>query len=391
MKYIGTDPREGAKIIASSDISSSTSTVTFDDIFDTNSMYFMEVAHYLSSGDIGATQYTWRTNGGSDNGTTNRSTQYINTNSNRYAASDVNTTDSYSYNTFAGNHSGDVSAYETGSISSFFVPNTTNEKYYWGEGIGWNPTGENMSLQFNSSYSDATAMDGIMIGDTVGTIDRMKTRIYKYPEHKPSVLSLKQTLPTVSYVEPKYIGQINSGKGLSHVATYTASGGESSIDFTDVFTNKYDRYYFYLTNCRPATDDVNLQWNWIETDGTVRGTATNYYKGYRKMDANGTTSVALTNNQNNPNIMYNVGTDNDECGHLYAWCDNPNPSSSALGKTLRFRSIHQRSSVSGRDEMTRFLTGAMILDETTAMGGVRFIWSSGNWEEGTISIYGLEL
>ena len=45
MQYIGLDPREGAKVIASSDISSTTASVTFDDIFDTNSMYFMEVAH----------------------------------------------------------------------------------------------------------------------------------------------------------------------------------------------------------------------------------------------------------------------------------------------------------------------------------------------------------
>jgi hypothetical protein len=391
MKYIGTDPREGAKVIASSDISSATSTVTFDDIFDTNSMYFMEVAHYLSSNDIGGTNYTWRASGGSDNGDTNRSTQYVSANSTRYGASDSNTLDQYGYNSFAGNHSGDVSAYETGSVSSFFVPNTTNEKYYWGEAIGWNPTTEMLSLQMNTSYSDATAMDGIMLGDTINTINRMKTRIYKYPEHKPSVLSLKQTLPTVSYVEPKYIGQINSGKGLSHVATYTASGGESSIDFTDIFSNKYDRYYFYLTSCRPATDDTNLQAFWIQTDGTVESTTTDYYKGYRYMDSNGTSATGFNNNQNNPNLMYNVGTDNDECGHLYMWCDNPNPESSALGKALRFRSIHQRSSVTGRNEMTRFMTGVLLFDETTIMGGIRFAWSSGNWETGRISIYGLEL
>jgi hypothetical protein len=41
--------------------------------------------------------------------------------------------------------------------------------------------------------------------------------------------------------------------------------------------------------------------------------------------------------------------------------------------------------------MTRFMTGAMIFDETTVMGGIRFAWSSGNWETGRISIYGLEL
>jgi hypothetical protein len=390
MNYIGTDPREGAKVIASSDISSSTASVTFDSIFDTNSMYFAETSHFLATSDNGGPHYTWRSSGSDDAGTTNRSTQYVSVNTTRYGASDVNTTDTQSFNSYTG-IGGDVSEYETASFSSFFVPNTTNEKYYWGETIGWYPNTESLSGQYNSSYSDATAMDGIKFGSTAGNINRMKTRIYKYPEHKPSVLSLKQTLPTVSYVEPKYIGQINSGKGLSHVATYTASGGESSVDFTDIFSNKYDRYYFYLTSCRPATDDTNLQAFWIQTDGTVESTATDYYKGYRKMDANGTSATAFSNGQNNPNLMYNVGTDNDECGHLYMWCDNPNPSSSALGKSFRFRSIHQRSSVTGRNEMTRFMTGVMLFDETTIMGGIRFAWSSGNWETGRISIYGLEL
>ncbi|QDP68006.1 MAG: hypothetical protein Unbinned657contig1001_48 [Prokaryotic dsDNA virus sp.] len=390
MNYIGTDPREGLKIIASSDISSATSSVTYDSIFDTNSMYFTEVAHYLGSKDIGGIGYTYRNGGSDDNGTHNRSTQYVSVNSSRYANSDVNTTDNYSWGTFLAGHGGGEDELETGGFSTFFVPKTTNEKYMWGESIGWYPVGEALMLQMNTSYSDATAMDGIKFNDTQAsaTMNQANIRIYKYPETTPSVLSLKQTLPSVNYVKPKYIGQIRSGKGMVEVGKYTSVGGESSIDFTDIFTSAYDRYYFYLTNCRPATDDKNLQMFWIQTDGTVESTTSDYWKGYRKMDANGTSSTALTNNQNNPNIMYNVGSDNDECGHLYAWCDNPN--SANLGKQIRFRSIHQRSSVTGRNEMTRFMAGQMLFDETTAMGGVRFAWSSGNWEEGTITILGLQ-
>jgi len=388
MQYIGLDPREGAKVIASSDISSTTASVTFDDIFDTNSMYFMEVAHYLSNVDLGGTNYTWRNGGADDNGVTRRSTQYVNTNSSRYGASDVNTTDSYSYNSFAGNHSGDVSALETGSLSSFFVPNTTNEKYYWGEGIGWNPVTENMSLQFNSSYSDATAMDGIKLGDTEGSIDQANIRIYKYPESIPAFRTLKQISSNSTHSKTPYIGKTRSGRGMVHLGTTTAAGGEANIDFDNIFSTTYDRYYFYLTNCRPATDDKNLEFHWKESDGTVNSSATNYYKGYRKMDSNGSSGSGFSNAQNNANIMYNVGSDNDETGHLYAWCDNP--ATANLGKALRFRSIHQRSSVEGRDEMTRFMTGAIMVDTTTAYTSCRFVWDSGNWEEGTISIYGWE-
>ena len=386
MNYIGTDPREGAKVIASSDISSTTATVTFDSIFDTNSMYFLEIAHYLSDTDVGTGVYTWRNGGSDDGGNSERSTQYVSVNSSRYGASDVNTDDTESYNSQIGNHSGDVSALETGGASSWFVPNTTNEKYFWSEAIGWNPVTEMLSLQMNSSYSDATAQDGIKIGDSAGNIDQANIRIYKYPEHRPSVMSLKQTLPNVSFVKPKYIGQIRSGKGMVHLGTYTAAGGEAYIDFDNIFTSSHERYYFYLTNCRPATDDKNLEFHWKESDGTVNSSATNYMKGYRKMDSNGSSGSGFSNAQNNANIMYNVGSDNDETGHLYAWCDNP--ATANLGKALRFRSIHQRSGESGRDEMTRFLTGVIMSDTTTAYTSCRFVWDSGNWEAGTITIYG---
>ena len=386
MNYIGTDPREGAKVIASSDISSTTATVTFDSIFDTNSMYFLEIAHYLSDTDVGGSVYTWRNGGADDAGDSERSTQYVSVNSSSYGASDVNADDTESYNSKLGSRSGDVSALETGSASTWFVPNTTNEKYVWSEAIGWYPVTEMLSYQFNTSYSDATAQDGIKIGDTDGNIEQANIRIYKYPEHKPSVMSLKQTLPNVSFVKSKYIGQIRSGKGMVHLGTYTAAGGEAYIDFDNIFTSSHERYYFYLTNCRPATDDKNLEFHWKESDGTVNSSATNYMKGYRKMDSNGSSGSGFSNAQNNANIMYNVGSDNDETGHLYAWCDNP--ATANLGKALRFRSIHQRSSVEGRDEMTRLLTGAIMSDTTTAYTSCRFVWDSGNWEEGTITIYG---
>ena len=384
MNYIGTDQREGAKIIASSDISSSTANVTFDSIFDTNSMYFLEVAHHLSANDIGGTSYTWRNGGSDDNGITRRSTQYVSVNSSRYGASDTGTSDDQSYNTFAGNHSGDVSALETGSVSAWFHPNTTNNKWWWGEGIGWNPITELLSLQMNSTYLDGTAQDGIKIGSTSGNITQANMRIYKYPETKPSVLSLKQTLPSVSYVEPKYIGQIKSGQGMVELGSYTSVGGESSINFTDIFTSDYDRYYFYLTNCRPATDKKNLQHQWIEADGTV-DTGT-YYTGYRNIDSNGGTGTGFANGQSLSIMMNNVGSDSDETGHMYAWCDSPN--SSNLGKSLRFRSVFQMSS--DNSSITRFFTGATMRDVTTAFTGIKFYWSSGNWEEGTITILGLQ-
>ena len=51
MKYIGTDPREGATLVASSDVTSDTSSITLTGIFEPEVMYFINVIDYRPKND----------------------------------------------------------------------------------------------------------------------------------------------------------------------------------------------------------------------------------------------------------------------------------------------------------------------------------------------------
>jgi hypothetical protein len=51
---------------------------------------------------------------------------------------------------------------------------------------------------------------------------------------------------------------------------------------------------------------------------------------------------------------------------------------------MSFRSVQQRA-----DTTTRYLTGSIAYNDATVMTGINFYWVSGNWESGTIKIYGV--
>jgi len=52
---------------------------------------------------------------------------------------------------------------------------------------------------------------------------------------------------------------------------------------------------------------------------------------------------------------------------------------------MSYRSITQRA-----DTYTRYQTGAIAYNDATVMTGIKFLWTSGNFESGTIKIYGVQ-
>ena len=49
-----------------------------------------------------------------------------------------------------------------------------------------------------------------------------------------------------------------------------------------------------------------------------------------------------------------------------------------------YRSIAQMA-----DTTTRYITGNVNYNDATVMTGIKWYWSSNNWESGTIKIYGV--
>ena len=59
MNYLGTHPLEGGTLVASSDITSNTSSVSLTGIFDPEVMYFIDVMDFRPNNNQRSLQYRW--------------------------------------------------------------------------------------------------------------------------------------------------------------------------------------------------------------------------------------------------------------------------------------------------------------------------------------------
>ena len=183
-----------------------------------------------------------------------------------------------------------------------------------------------------------------------------------------------------------------SGGGLNLISTQTASSS-ATIDFTSGIDSTYKEYIFKFIDIHPATDKANFQFQ-VDT-----GTNTNYnqtitstfFVAYNQEDS-GTTGLAYDGNHDQSqgtafqDIAKEINGDNDGCGsgtlHLF------NPSSTTFVKHFICRSQVYVAPSSGTD-FSQDMNTAGYINTTTALTRVRFKFSSGNIDSGTIKLYGV--
>ena len=164
MKYYGTHPLEGATLVASSDVTSDTSSITMTGIFDPEVMYFINIMDFRPSGDDRGLQYRWLDS--SDNAIS--ITNYHE--GGRYGYSggagstgnvyNADRTDGYAYLITAGGNAAD----EAGNLEMWCVPNTANEKMAWTSSNYHTGTEENYTTTFAGGSrlnTSATRAEGI--------------------------------------------------------------------------------------------------------------------------------------------------------------------------------------------------------------------------------------
>ena len=100
--------------------------------------------------------------------------------------------------------------------------------------------------------------------------------------------------------------------------------------------------------------------------------------------SNGASTSGFNDDETIPLIMGNIGTINDEVGHFISFVD---PRSTNTPKFLSYRSIGQQD---GGVKPTTYITGTVAYNDATVMTGIKFYWSGGNFEKGTIKIYGVQ-
>ena len=199
-----------------------------------------------------------------------------------------------------------------------------------------------------------------------------------------------------TYASIKYDMDLSSnatGVGAMNLISTQTASSDSTIDFTSGIDDTYDEYVFKFIDIHPETDKANFQFQ-VDT-----GTNTNYnqtmtttfFVSYNQEDS-GATGVAYDGDHDQAqgtafqNIAKEINGDNDGCGsgtlHLF------NPSSTTFVKHFICRSQVYVAPSSGTD-FSQDMYFAGYVNTTTALTRVRFKFSSGDIDAGTIKLYGV--
>ena len=180
---------------------------------------------------------------------------------------------------------------------------------------------------------------------------------------------------------------------ITHIKTLTASSS-ATLSFVHgssdvVLDSTYPIYVFKYIDCHPATDNVEFQFN-MTTDGTnfnVTKTSS-YFNSYQAENDSAqalgyNTTPDLAQSTGDQILAEDVGNDNDQCvvGTLIIF----NPSSDTFVKHYI-----SNSSQSHQNDFTQNVFCAGYGNTTSAVTGVRFLFSSGNIDSGTIKLHGIK-
>ena len=179
-----------------------------------------------------------------------------------------------------------------------------------------------------------------------------------------------------------------SGSSLVLLSTQTASSS-ATIDFTSDIDSTYKEYQFHFTSIHPATDaaDFSFQAD-TGTNTSYNQTITSTFFRAILSEADDTPNLAyvdgndLAQSTSFQVLANGTGNDNDQClsGILHLF----DPSSTTFVKHF----ICTANELIASDQSYNLFC-AGYFNTTTALTRVRFKFSSGNIDAGTIKMYGV--
>lgn len=188
------------------------------------------------------------------------------------------------------------------------------------------------------------------------------------------------------------LSSVNAGLGSSQalLSTTTISSGVANVSITSGLTSTFTQYDFEFFTMHPASDQASFQWQ-VSTDGgssygiSIRSTAFWVYEA----DAGSgstfqySTQLTLQDSTNYQNFSYLTGNEDNKCcaGKLTLF----NPAGTTYVKNFVARSHnyeHQNTSVDA------LIAG--YVNSTSDIDAIRFQFSTGNIDAGTIKMYGIK-
>jgi len=176
-----------------------------------------------------------------------------------------------------------------------------------------------------------------------------------------------------------------SGGGLLAVIDLTAS--DATADFVDVWTDELDEYQFSWVGVQPATDDVYLHILASTDAGSswLGGTTYGYGLGIKGSNEATVLSTGSSGGTTLPLIdtvsgnMAGNATLETCCGYFYI---------AKMSDTSKYKIVHGQSIWFSPDGKVYGATLAGSIKTTSAINGIRFAFSSGNFNKGKIKLRG---
>jgi hypothetical protein len=171
--------------------------------------------------------------------------------------------------------------------------------------------------------------------------------------------------------------------------TQTASAS-ASIEFTSGIDSTYDSYVFKFIDIHPQNDSITFGFN-FSTDGgstyNVAKTSTTFVATHDESGSPASLSyntfIDLANGTGNQIISTSVGNDNDQSyvGTLQLF----NPSSSVFVKHFIVNSNEYQT-----DDRSANVFTAGYGNTTSPINAIKFLFGSGNIDDGIIKMYGVK-
>ena len=184
------------------------------------------------------------------------------------------------------------------------------------------------------------------------------------------------------------------GAAMSLLTTTTVSTAVATVDHTTAisgaFTNTYHQYIWHLINVQPATDGAEMQFlgttdntNWTLTKTSCytrsyNGTANNNIAwGFLSSKSRATSADAAW-------ISDNIGsaTAESQSGMFSLY----NPSSTTHKKVFQ----SQMAAIDSGSATYDAKVGGYFMSGSSAVTGIRFLFSSGNIDSGIFKLYGVK-
>jgi len=178
-----------------------------------------------------------------------------------------------------------------------------------------------------------------------------------------------------------------SGGSLNLISTQTASSS-ASISFTTGIDSTYDEYWFILNNIHPQTNGTTLEFQTTTDGSNFNITTTSSFFQFRHKENDTTYGLEYEGGSDQAqgtsfqHLSATVLGDSDSgCSGILKLY---NPSSTTFVKHYVSQIVHPQSSGSQMSELV-----AGYFNTTSAITGIRFKYSSGNTDDGTIQMFGV--